>query len=151
MQELRQSSSRQIFSVSEMIIRRYSNVVDAELALSALQGAGVEAQLVDDSVNGAFPSASFAGGGVGIEIPREQEAVALDVLKQVEHIEPENSRAASALMRRAAVAILISWFVLVVIGLIALPRFRTDPVTFSLLLLAPAVCFGAIYAVAKKS
>lgn len=63
------------------IVGRFPGVAEAALAVSALESAGLEAQIRDEHTIGVNWWWAFALGGVAVEVPEGERAEAVEVLE----------------------------------------------------------------------
>jgi hypothetical protein len=62
-------------------IAAYRDVLDAELAVSTLAAAGIDAQLVDENTVGVAWTCSVAVGGVKVMVPKPEVDAARELLE----------------------------------------------------------------------
>ena len=70
-----------------VVVGTYLSRIEAEMARSALEAAGIESVLTADDGGGQYANLAFGGSGVRLQVRPEDEDAARDVLQQ-EHDEP---------------------------------------------------------------
>ena len=71
-----------------VVVARFTNLIDAELARSVLLGAGLRCALQNDHVVGVLPHLSNAVGGVEVCVPAEDAQTARTLLEEPFPSEP---------------------------------------------------------------
>jgi len=64
-----------------IVVDSFSGQIDAEMAKSALESAGIESMIQSDSAGGMRPHLAWAGGGFKLLVRTEDEEAARQVLE----------------------------------------------------------------------
>ena len=65
-----------------VVVRSFASRIEAEVAQSALEAAGIESAIAADDVGGLYANLPLSGGGVRVLVRPDDLASAEDVLSQ---------------------------------------------------------------------
>jgi hypothetical protein len=67
-----------------VVVESFGGQIDAEMAKSALESAGIESMIQSDSAGGMRPHLAFAGGGFKLLVRAEDKEAAHEALEPTE-------------------------------------------------------------------